>query len=68
MIFDITVEELTSKATLPFIVSLTAGDKTIECHVRTKEKAMKYVEQFQKRGWTKVQPAHRFLQYLGGNT
>ena len=64
MIFDISVEEIKSKATLPWIVVLTASDKTLECHVKTKDKAMELVEKLQKRGWTKVPPAHRFLKYL----
>jgi hypothetical protein len=64
MIFDISVEEIKGRATLPWIVVLTASDKTIECHVKTKDKAMTLADKFQKRGWTKVPPAHRFLKYL----
>ena len=64
MIFDISVEEIKGKATLPWVVVLTASDKTLECHVKTKDKAMELAEKLNKRGWTKIPPAYRFLEYL----
>ena len=64
MIFDISVEEIKGKATLPWIVVLTASDKTLECHVKTKDKAMELAEKLSKRGWTKVSPSYRFLKYF----
>ncbi len=65
MIFDIKVEEIHGRVSLPWVVTLTVGEKTIECHVKTKEKAMALSEKYQKRGWSKVPPAQHFLKYLG---
>jgi hypothetical protein len=64
MIFDISVEEIKGKATLPWVVVLTASDKTLECHVKTKDKAMELADKLNKRGWTKVSPSYRFLKYF----
>ena len=64
MIFDITVEEIKGKASLPWVVVLTVSDKTLECHVKTKDKAMALVDKLQRRGWTKSLPAYRFLKYF----
>ena len=64
MIFDISVEEIKGKATLPWVVVLTASDKTLECHVKTKDKAMELAEKLSKRGWTKVSPSYHFLRYF----
>ena len=64
MIFDISVEEIKGRATLPWVVVLTASDKTLECHVKTKDKAMELAEKLSKRGWTKVPPSYRFLEYF----
>ena len=64
MIFDISVEEIQGKATLPWIVVLTTSDKTLECHVKTKDKAIELAEKLSKRGWTKVPPSYHFLKYL----
>ena len=61
-IFDITVEEIREKCTLPWVVVLDNGIKVIECHVRTKEKAMDLAEKCQTRKWVKTAPAHRFLK------
>ena len=49
MIFDISVEEIKGKMTLPWVVVLTASDKTLECHVKTKDKAMALAEKLSKR-------------------
>ena len=64
MIFDIRVEEIHGRTTLPWVVILSVGEKVIECHFRTREKAMTLVEKYQKRGWSKVPPSHHFLKYL----
>jgi hypothetical protein len=64
MIFDISVEEIKGRATLPWVVVLTASDKTLECHVKTKDKAMELANKLNKRGWTKVSPSHHFLKYI----
>ena len=64
MIFDIKVEEIHERVTLPWVVTLSYYDKEIECHVKTKEKAMALSEKYQKRGWSKVPPAQHFLKYL----
>ena len=64
MIFDISVEEIKGKATLPWVVVLTASDKTLECHVKTKDKALELTEKLSKRGWTKVSPSYRFLKHF----
>lgn len=64
MIFDISVEEVQGKATLPWIVVLTTDEKTVECHVKTKDKAMELVDKLQQRGWTKMAPSYHFLKYL----
>ena len=64
MIFDISVEEIQGKVTLPWIVVLTTSDKTLECHVKTKDKAIELAEKLSKRGWTKVAPSYHFLKHL----
>ena len=61
-IFDITVEEIRERCTLPWVVVLDNGNKLIECHVKTKEKAMALAEKYQTRNWVKTAPAHRFLK------
>tara|TARA_B100001245_G_C22761005_1_gene368202 strand:+ start:352 stop:615 length:264 start_codon:yes stop_codon:yes gene_type:complete len=60
--FNITVEEIREKCTLPWVVVLDNGIKVIECHVRTKEKAMGLAEKYQTRTWVRTAPAHRFLK------
>ena len=64
MIFDISVQEIQGKATLPWVVVLSTTDKTVECHVKTKDKALELVEKLSKRGWTKVAPSYHFLKSL----
>ena len=64
MIFDISLQEIKGKATLPWIVVLTTNDKTVECHVKTKDKAKELVDKLQRRGWTKVAPSYHFLKHL----
>ena len=61
-IFNITVEYIEEKCTLPWVVVLDNGKKVIECHVKTKEKAMNLAETYQTRKWVKTAPAHRFLK------
>jgi hypothetical protein len=65
MIFDIRVEEIHERVSLPWVVTLSLGEKTIECYFRTREKAMALAEKYQKRGWSKVPPSQYFLKYMG---
>ena len=60
--FDITVSEFTTPYTLPWIVTIDNGEKILDIHLKTKDKALKLAEKYQARGWVKTPGAHRFLQ------
>jgi len=64
MIFDISVQEVQGRASLPWVVVLSLGSKTLEYHVKTREKAIELTDKFQNKGWSKVYPASKFLSYL----
>lgn len=62
--FDITVIEYDReyKYTLPFVVTLDNGHRSLEIHVKTKDKALKIADEYQTRAWIKTKGAYRFLR------
>ena len=60
--FDITVSEFETPYTLPWVVTIDNGEKILDVHLKTKEKALKLAGKYQERGWTKTPGAYRFLR------